>query len=334
MIIIFSLNLCLSLLIFIFFDKISKFINLYDVPNYRKSHKNRISLSGGTLVFLPIFSFFLLLYIFSSSNQFLFQNNQQFIIFSIVSFFFYFIGFIDDKINLSANKKIFIFLFLLISLISLDPTIQIKILYFSFLDSPILLQNFSFIFTALSIFLFVNALNMYDGANLQVGNYIFILIIYICYKTNSLFLINIIIPLLFFLFLNFRNKTFLGNSGVYYIGFILSWLIIKVYNLDIYVQADQVLLILFYPMMDLLRLFIYRISVNLNPLKGDRNHIHHILTSKYGTNKKVQLILLVLVLFPVILNETFNINTAILLSFNLLVYLFLVKEKLFPNNKH
>ena len=86
--------------------------------------------------------------------------------------------------------------------------------------------------------------------------------------------------------------------------------------------------------MDLLRLFIYRISVNLNPLKGDRNHIHHILTSKYGTNKKVQLILLVLVLFPVILNETFNINTAILLSFNLLVYLFLVKEKLFPNNKH
>ena len=332
-----------SFLFFIFFKKISKKINIYDSPNHRKIHKNKISLSGGFLIFLPIYFYLILTVVFDYEKvQLIFNYRLQYLLFFIISLSFFAIGFIDDKKNISANIKIVLFLVLILFAVSIDPRLEILILYFSFTEKYLLLQNLSLMFTVLSIFIFLNALNMYDGSNAQLGIYVSIFIIYIAYKTQSYFILSLIVPIFFFLILNLKNISFVGNSGSYFLGFFLAYLSIKIYNLNLtssnifskssFMTCDEIFLLMFYPVMDLVRLFFYRIYHNKNPFAGDRNHIHHVLFDKYKDNFKVQLTLLLLTSLPLMLYEIMKINILILIFINLIVYVYLVRKALFSYN--
>ena len=329
-----------SFIFFIFFKKISKKVNLYDIPNHRKIHKNKISLSGGLLVFLSIYFYLIFTVIFEYEKlQLFFQFTLQYVGFFIISFLFFAIGFIDDKNNLSANKKIVLFITLILLTILIDPKLEIKILFFSFTDEYFLLQKLSLIFTFFSIFIFLNALNMYDGSNAQLGIYILIFILYLAYKTQSFFILSFIIPILFFLVLNLKNITFLGNSGSYFIGFFLAYLSIKVYNSEInlfskssFINSDELFLLMFYPVIDLIRLFFYRIYHNKNPFSADRKHIHHILFNKFQDNFKVQLILFILTSFPLLFYEIMKVNILLLIFVNFCLYIYLTRNALFFYN--
>ena len=333
-----------SFIFFNFFKKISKQINLYDSPNHRKIHRKKISLSGGFLIFLSIYFYLIFTVIYDIERvKLIFDFTSQHIIFFIVSLSFFIIGFIDDKKNISANKKIVLFLILILFATSIDPKLEIVILYFSFTEKYMLLQNFSLIFTILSIFILLNALNMYDGSNAQLGIYVSIFIIYIAYKTQSYFILSFIVPIFFFLILNLRNITFVGNSGSYFLGFFLAYLSIKIYNSNLttdvfskssFITSDEIFLLMFYPVIDLIRLFFYRIYNNRNPFAGDRNHIHHILFDKYKDNSKVQIILMLLTSLPLLFHEIMEINILLLIFINLMVYAYLVRSALFSyNNK-
>jgi len=329
-----------SFIFFIFFKQISKKVNLYDIPNHRKIHKNKISLSGGLLVFLSIYFYLIFTVIFDYEKlQLFFQFTLQYLGFFTISFLFFLIGFIDDKNNLSANKKIALFISLILLIILIDPKLEIRILYFSFTDEYFLLQKLSLIFTFFSIFIFLNALNMYDGSNAQLGIYILIFILYLAYKTHSFFILSFIIPILFFLVLNLKNISFLGNSGSYFIGFFLAYLSIKVYNSDLtesnlfsrssFIKSDEIFLLMFYPVIDLIRLFFYRIYHNKNPFSADRKHIHHILFDKFQDNFKVQLILFILTSFPLLFYEIMKVNIILLVFINFCLYVYLARNALF-----
>jgi UDP-N-acetylmuramyl pentapeptide phosphotransferase/UDP-N-acetylglucosamine-1-phosphate transferase len=54
-----------------------------------------------------------------------------------------------------------------------------------------------------------------------------------------------------------------------------------------------VILILFYPLIDLLRVFILRIKDGLSPFVADRRHIHHYLLERTKSSKKTTFILIV-----------------------------------------
>ena len=47
----------------------------------------------------------------------------------------------------------------------------------------------------------------------------------------------------------------MGNSGSYLLGFLLSYIIIKIYNNGSSLYADKILLIMFLPGIDMIRLF-------------------------------------------------------------------------------
>ena len=219
--------------IFGFFKQFSNLINVYDIPDERKLHKGSISLAGGVYLFICV-CFYLIFSYFVNDSKFalLFDTNTEIINFITISLLFFFIGLVDDKKNISANRKIIFFFILILIAVSIDNDLDIKILYFSFLDKKILLENFSIIFTIFSIFIFINALNMYDGSNGQVGIYTITFISYLAYKLNSIYYLLFILPLIFFLFLNLKKKTFAGNSGYYFLGFFLSFINIKIYNFD------------------------------------------------------------------------------------------------------
>jgi len=321
--------------IFIFFNRLSNLLNVYDIPDDRKLHKGKVSLAGGVYIFICIYLYLIFSYIENNSElALLFKTNTEIISFMIVSLSFFLIGLVDDKKNISANRKIMFFFILILIAVSIDNNLNLKILYFSFVDKRILLENFSTIFTIFSVFIFINALNMYDGSDGQLGIYSIIFLTYVAYKLNSVYYLFFILPLIFFLILNLKKKTFAGNSGSYFLGFLLSFIIVKIYNFDKkYLFSDEVVLLMFFPVIDLIRLFFYRIYSNKYPFSGDRNHLHHILYNVFHNNTKVQVTLFAISALPLIIYEITNINILYLICLNSIIYLLILKKLSFQDNK-
>jgi UDP-N-acetylmuramyl pentapeptide phosphotransferase/UDP-N-acetylglucosamine-1-phosphate transferase len=75
----------------------------------------------------------------------------------------------------------------------------------------------------LCILLYLNAFNMFDGINLQASLYS--INIFLIFILKGIFLdisLVMILSLLFFSYLNFKNKCFLGNNGSLLIAFVIS----------------------------------------------------------------------------------------------------------------
>ena len=53
-------------------------------------------------------------------------------------------------------------------------------------------------------------------------------------------------------------------------------------------------LILLYPLMDLLRVFVIRVRDKKSPFEADKRHIHHFLQNKFNNHFKVTLVILIL----------------------------------------
>ena len=54
----------LNLFLFLNLKKIEKKINIFDIPNERKIHKNKVPLLGGLFLFLNLYFYFYLIFYF------------------------------------------------------------------------------------------------------------------------------------------------------------------------------------------------------------------------------------------------------------------------------
>ena len=127
---------------------------------------------------------------------------------------------------------------------------------------------------------------MYDGINLQSSIYYSVLALFFLIFSNDhglkLFCFLMIIYLIFFSIFNNKNKIFLGDNGVFVFSFVFCLIITKEYNSSILLNVESILILLFFPFLDLMRLFLIRLKYNTNHFVGDRNHIQHILLNKFG----------------------------------------------------
>lgn len=313
-----------NLIIFMNYEKISKLYNLFDYPDHqRKKHKNPTPLFGGLAIFSNIFLYCLVDY-FDLIELNFFQNKSDILIFFAFSFLFFFIGFIDDKYSISPNLKFLNYIVLITFLMFLDNDLIINIINFSFSSLIINLNNFSFFFTILCFLLFINSYNMLDGINGQAASYtIYILTIFLFLNINIILTITLIITILFFLYFNFKDKMFLGDSGTILMGFVLSYFFIKSHNMGTNIYSDEIFLIMMIPGFELLRLAAFRIIKKKHPFKPDNNHVHHYMIKKIGYLKSY-LIIQGLLIFPYALYLIFH-NTLIsfiisFLIYNLLIY--------------
>lgn len=299
-----TLSLIINLIIILFFKKLVKLYNIYDVGDgIRKFQKKPISLIGGFCIFLNLLIFILLDFYFE--NEILegfFLDQKELFSFCFGALAFFLFGLIDDKFILKPNIKLFILIIISYFLVKIDNSLLLKTLYFSSLDYQINLGSFSIFFTILCILLFTNSLNMFDGINLQVGSYSTLIFLIFTFK-GILPSLNILLclSLLFFIYLNYDNKTFLGGSGVHLIAFLISYFFIKSYNVnqDLF-SLEEIFIIMGLPGLELLRLFILRSLNGKHPFKADTNHLHHLLNKKMSTMKTF-LIIFSYILFTIIL---------------------------------
>ena len=314
-----------NIIIYLKYEKLSKLLNVYDLPNERKLHKKKTPLLGG-FILIANFLFFSALHIFNKHNSseiFYFFSFSKFYIFFFTVILIFLLGFFDDKFDLNPNIKLFLLTLIISTILWFDNSLLISKLTFTFMDNSLVIGKYSFLFTLLCFLLFINACNMFDGINLQSTCYFIILIFYLNISGyNSLLLNFLLISLVIIFLLNKNGKIFVGDSGVYLISFIMGYVLVKIYNLDNKLSSDLIFILMMVPGIDMFRLFLLRLLNKKNPFSPDRNHIHHLLLNAYSYKKTI-IILNVLILYPIVLTM-FNFEKLFIIIIYLIQYLILI----------
>jgi UDP-GlcNAc:undecaprenyl-phosphate GlcNAc-1-phosphate transferase len=322
----------INILLNYFHKTISRLYNLFDFPDgNRKIHKYPTPLLGGLYFIINlsfIFSFFLFEKFIGGNLVPLIDN---YFIFFLISYLFYFLGYFDDKYHLNANLKLFCMISLILISLIFDKNLLLADLRISFYPDSVSFGNCSYPITILCFLLFINAFNMLDGLNGQAMTYaIFIFLIFIFNGVIKQITIPLIISSLFFLYLNLKNRTYLGDSGSLILGFILSYIFLKTYNLDNNFFSDEIFLIMCIPGYELLRLAIKRILIKKHAFSADNNHIHHLILRDCNFIKTYFIIQLLLIApyITYLISKNFYISFILSLVFySLLINYFSKKNE-------
>jgi len=323
--------LLLNFLIIIYQKNISRFINIYDYPdNVRKFQKIPVPLIGG---FIFYFNLLFIGFLLSFNDFFLIKNiwpnYQSFFIFIFFATIVFIFGIYDDVKKINPNIKLLTTALVVLFYCLCDDSLIINNLRISFVSKEIFLSNFAVPFTILCFLLFINAFNMFDGLDLQCALYsIFIFILLFLVRLDFFFLF-FVIPLIFFLYLNFNKFSYLGNSGSILLSFVIAVLIIKFYNNNNIEFSDRIFLIMCVPGFDLLRLAIFRIYKKQHPFYPDNNHLHHIIYKRFNF-LVTTLIIQTIIIFPNLLYyANIPISALIFLSFFLYIAIIYFMKKFF-----
>lgn len=312
----------------IFYKQIGKFYNLYDIPNEkRKIHTNPVPLLGG-LIFFINFSFFFIFEILYNNSSFFedifLYSNRQIFIFFLCFLSVFFIGFIDDKIKLSPMTKLILLGSACYGFFSSNEFMIINYIELNTLNIIIDLFELGLIFSIICVVFYVNSINMMDGINLVVSLYLLsITLILFLFNFQINFAIILLISCLFFIYLNSKGKIFLGDSGSYSISFIISLVIISLYESKS-LPAEQIIIFMFLPIIDSIRLFFLRIFNGKNPFHPDSNHLHLVLLNRLGFKKTI-CILSTFFLIPIISVMQTIIDPIFVLVSMILLYSILLK---------
>lgn len=292
-------------------------LDLFDnVDEERKLKKSRTPLTGGIII---LFSIIYAIIFFNKDVIKILDINEHYFLIALLSIFF--LGFIDDKKNVSPNIKLFFFILIIFLYLKFSDT-EIKLLSFHDIDVTINIQLYSTIFLVFSLISFINAINMMDGINMIVGSYfLFITIYIISILSLNIFFIVILISLILFLFNNYKNKIYLGDSGVYVLSFLFGILFINLF-LNHQIYCDQILLLMLIPGLELTRLSIERIKNRRHPFFADNRHLHHLLLKKFNENTTFA-VLFSLILVPNLFALFFS-QYLITIFFVILIYTLII----------
>ena len=226
------------------------------------NRENKVIYSGGYF-----FAISLIGYGIFSPHPILEEIN--FIIFPLCAFI---IGAIDDKIDVNPWLRLLIFSILILLLITIENKFQINFINF---NNTIYKINFpvDIFFTCLCFLLLINAMNFADGINCLAGIIFLFFFTFLGFRLGIKFeLITIIsISIIFFLILNWKNISHMGDSGVYLLAFLFAQLLIVSFKENYQnFLSEEIFLILYLPGFDLFRIFIDRLFKKKNPLKADK----------------------------------------------------------------
>ncbi|MGD1848466.1 MAG: glycosyltransferase family 4 protein [Salibacteraceae bacterium] len=284
--------------------KVSYLKRLVDEPGEeRKLHKRRVPTIGGIMIFAATLFSYLMWYPLDTKLDIL-KLEAAFRDFKYIGasmIILFFVGVKDDIIGTAPLKKLVGHLIVAFILVIMG---DIKITSMHGLLGLEGLNEWASIF--LSVFTYtviVNAFNLIDGVDglaAGVGSIVCLACgIWFFYAggiQHSILAFALAGSLIGFLVFNFNPaKIFMGDSGSLTIGLIVSVLCIKLIEFDhqnlpgnfsnistpVFAMA-----VLSYPLMDTLRIFIYRAARGVSPFSADRNHMHHILLDAGGFNHK------------------------------------------------
>ncbi len=280
-----------------FIIRIAKINKLFDIPDERKTHTYPISSLGGVGIITGLAISLLLVSDFT-------LGNSEFQYYLACFFIIFILGVIDDIFVLHPLKKVFGQL-VVASILTAKTHLLISNLEGL---AGVLEMNgtFSYIVSFFTIILVINSFNLIDGVDGLAGS----LGLISSLSFGLFFYINNNIPfavlgftmsgsLLAFLCYNFPPaKIFMGDSGSMMIGLVNAILFIKfvqtagsatAYPVSSSIGIGFCFIII--PLLDVLRVFIIRLTKGVSPFAPDRNHLHHLLLNRGLSHTSVTILL-------------------------------------------
>ena len=329
----FITNTLIMIALVILFISISGRFKLYDIPNKRKIHKNKVPVVGGLAIFFCILI-----------SSFIFKYDEAFILSLYISSIILIIGLIDDIFYLKFYLKLFFQSIAIILIINSGVYIN-NFNLFNFLNNDLFIFIILIIFSYLCLLTLLNSINFIDGIDGLSSGLISLIIIFIFinsylynididYNNFLIILISLIVFLFFNLSLFRLKKIFLGDSGSCFLGFFVGCLLI-IYSQEPYYYIKQSLIpwLLCIPIYDFLSVSILRILNKKSPFYPDNNHIHHLILSRSLSQKYVLLIVLAIqILFNIygmILTQyaSLTLSTLNFAVFFVIYFIFILKLK-------
>lgn len=277
--------------------KISKNMNIMDIPNERSVHKKPTPLLGGIAIFLSFLFGFILF-----GNQ-----NPLMISILIASFLILLLGIFDDIKPIKARYKFVIHILVALIVVFYGG---LKLTHVDIFSLSLNFKWMSPYITILIIVGIINAVNLIDGLDglcAGISSIYFLtigVIALILNKFNGLDIILSFIMLgatLGFLVFNYPPaKIFMGDTGSTFLGLMISVIMLLGFKTVTLTSLLIPLVLLILPITDTLFAIIRR-ALNKKPIgQADKEHIHHQLLKHLSTRKTILVIYIVDLIFSVV----------------------------------
>jgi len=257
-------------------SSIKKFI---DIPNHRKVHKRKIARNGGLAMFMAILVTWLISLLIG-------KKLLSYELAASISIVFL-IGLVDDAVELGFKIK---FLFqILAATICIQSGFVIKdipITFFGVWNNTVL----RIFLTYLWIIGITNAINLIDGIDGLASVVVMSSSLLLFLKFNDPLALILASVCIGFLLYNWNPaKIFMGDSGSYLLGFLISLITLRNFTMDGKTWIIGMGLFLGYPILDTFYAFVRRLLKKKNPFSPDQEHFHHQLLEK-GLSQKIVLL--------------------------------------------
>ena len=289
-----AITIAASLLYFL--TPIAHNIGLIDKPDSRKHHQQSTPLTGGIAIAFAFGMAALFLPIGLGSYRIFF--------FSLITVVI--IGTFDDHRDISAKIKILFQFAVATLLVFVDNKVVLFIGDILFSGHSQGLGIIAAPFTIIAIVGVINAFNMIDGldglaggiALITLGAFILLLHLQpgVTHTLPLLYLLATVIAVFLVFNLEFLvgryRKVFLGDAGSMFLGLVCVYFLINLTKPGIeIINVTSAAWIIGLPLLDMMSVFILRITKGRSPFNADRLHIHHLLLD-LGFGKYTVLVML------------------------------------------
>lgn len=282
---------CVSVVLMMALRPIAVTLGLVDKPGGRKRHVGHVPIIGGVAMF------------FGFSMGALLVPTLEWVSFLLVgSVLIVAIGLIDDRHDLPASVR-FGAQFVAVLVMYFGASVGISTLGRPLGSFELLVGSFSLPLTVLVACAVINAINMSDGMDGLAGGMALIALAgfaAVGYGTPifGVAVIGAVVVLVFLVF-NFPVKTnrsirtFMGDAGSTFLGYLIAWLGIQACQPPIALVSPVVVLgLVSVPLFDLTSCFFRRIMDKRSPFSADRNHFHHVLQEAGLRRRQILAVLL------------------------------------------
>ena len=304
-------------------------INALDIPNKRKIHKKPIPRLGGLAIF---FSFMLGYMLYARTSTIMLSVLMG-------SFLIILCGIIDDINPVKAKYKFIVQIVAAATIVIYGNLILNEVSIFGL--NLYFTHPWAQIITIIFIVAVTNIINLIDGIDglaSGISAIYFITIAIIAFVLKQMGGLDIILSLIMagatlgFLAHNFPPASiFLGDTGSYFLGFIISIIALLGYKATTLTSLVIPIAILAIPIFDTASAIIRRLLKHQNPFTNpDREHLHHQLLKMTSSPKKTVLIIYVITILFSIVSILFALHEkqqAMLIYIVLMILVILVVMK-------
>ncbi len=323
--------------------KISIKLRLFAVPNERSSHDKIIPATGGVALCVA-WLFIIFINVIFSGNEY----QTELFYYGIAGVVITIVGFYDDMNEIPSLIKLLMQIFVFY-IITFGENALINSFHGLF-GIYELSETESILFSLFVYVVIVNSINLVDGIDgLSASLSLFFISIttYFYFLYNYFYfglLISFCFSLLVFIFFNTSKtkKIFLGDTGSLGLGLSVAVLALGWLNTN-HPLSDTlplnhalfVVLMLSYPLLDVIRIFVIRVYNGKSFMSADRNHIHHKLID-IGLSHKLAVIVILftqttILVFNVLVIPEINLHYQILINSGiitgLLLFLYRIPSK-------